>query len=275
MIIIYGTGSIGVFDPQDDRALPDANGDPRPDVLNARLNKSFEQLTRGIQGCRVLTFSYDDKYLAPPGGAPSPGLLAWNKKDAPWDTDTDTLATNLQRLMDSVAASVPNAKFDMVAYSAGGSVPTYWAARSTTTDAARARVHSITVIDGIVSGAGTLAEIACVLPGVRQHFWDGIGRLPCHFRGSDTTRLVVVQRWPAAVPLGTLRAQGDRVVWHEWAGLPGHTVAEDPELHADWFCNSLADLQMLDFWYCLLWKGHGTVLHDPNARAALERMISR
>jgi len=266
IIQVHGTMSTGAFDPQSalvrdlDPRQPDAT------VFASGKNEELRGLFKASADC-VITFSYDDVYLTRDGTS-TPGVYAWNKITSPWDRLPDELATNLQHLMD--AQQYRQATFDIVAYSAGGIVPTYWAARASTTDAQRARVHSIVVVDGVVSGARVDAfDFACAVRSLRSWRVPMLGRLPCQFRfDGEYTGAVRTSDWWTKIRFATVRADGDLIVWYDVAGLPGKAI--DPELHAQgcaWWEQPLYGVIQ-----CVL-RTHGSVLHLEDARKTTDEMI--
>lgn len=275
IILIHGTDSTGHFDPDDlVRGLdPDQ---PVSEVFDdEHRQKEFDlllQVDRLLEGGPVddclLTFSYDDRYLVE-GGAWRRGLNAWNRSTSPWNVRPDELADRLQALMDAYPDDVT---FDIVAYSAGGIVPTYWAARDETTNAQRARVHSIVVVDGIVWGVELdVFDWACVVWGLRQAEIGTMGKIPCQFRAtSPYTRAVRTTDWWTRIPLATIRARGDLIVWHRFAGLPGKTDV-DPAIVA--ILCALDEL-LAHPGKCVL-DTHGHVLGDQTAIATLPEVITR
>lgn len=273
IIQIHGTDSTGAFDPNDIvRNLDPAQPDPSIFAADASvLNLEFGDLVAGASAACLLTFSYDDVYLTQ-NGARRAGVNAWNLSTSPWNRQPDELADHLQRLMDSFPANVT---FDLIGYSAGGIVPTYWAARPQTTDAQRARVHSIIVVDGIVSGVDVgIVDFACLLPkSLRNVQIASYGRFPCQFRhdGPYTTTVRTTDWW-TKIPFATVRAKGDLIVWHRFAGLPGKTVVPigDPALRAK-FCPLLN--WFTDLGQCVL-DTHGSVLNDQGAIDTIAEMIA-
>lgn len=272
IIQIHGTDSTGAFAPLEIiRGLDPAQ--PDTDIFGIDyLNGEFKYLLDGAAAGCLLTFSYDDIYLAE-SGVSTPGIHAWNVSTSPWNRQPDELAGYLQRLMDAYPANVT---FDIVAYSAGGIVPTYWAAREQTTDEARKRVHSIIVVDGIVSGVDFAADLACLLPkSLRNAQINTYGRLPCQLGyGSSFTRTIRTTDWWTKIRLVTVRAKGDLIVWHRFAGLPGKTAA-DPALLAaycppgEWFTGEWFS----GFGNCVLLT-HGSVLENVDAIEAIGKTIA-
>lgn len=276
IIQIHGTKSSGQFDPNVAivQTLDPTNPDPSVFAPN-NSNNEFGILLTNAGQCRLLTFSYDDVYL-PRNGTARRGVYAWNQRTSPWNTMPDELADRLQALMDAVGVQDPTARFDLVAYSAGGIVPTYWAARPVTTDVARARVHSIIAIDAVVSGVDHwILDLACAIPAAAHHSYDAVGRPPCQFKvDSPYAHAIRTGDWWTKIPLATLRADGDLIVPYSTAGLPGRTV-EDPPLRArgcSWPWEWLTEWPPI--WGCMD-KSHGSVLRDPDARAAIDRMVAR
>jgi len=267
IILIHGTDSTGEFATLEIvRGLDPSR--PAPDIFGADyLNSEFKYLLDGAVDTCLLTFSYDDIYLAE-NGISKRGINAWNVSTSPWEREPDELADYLQQLMEVYP---PPITFDIIAYSAGGIVPTYWAAREQTTDAARRRVHSIIVIDGIVSGVDFAADLACLLPkSLRNAQISTYGRFPCQLgHGSPFTRTIRTTDWWTKIRLATVRAKGDLIVWHRFAGLPGKTAA-DPALLAaycppgEWFSG---------FVDCLLLT-HGSVLTNVEAIEAIAETIA-
>jgi len=257
VIQIHGTMSTGEFQPSDFvKNLDPANPDPR--IFDAERNDEFRRLIHVHAAC-VLTFSYDDIYLAR-NGTSTPGVYAWNKITSPWARKPDELAKNLWRLMD--APAYHGATFDIVAYSAGGIVPVYWAARDGTSDTERARVRSIDVLDGVVSGADwDWFDWACAhLPNaLRLAPVLDLGPVPCQFRRQgEFIPAVRTSNWYTKTSFSTERADGDRIVLYDVAGLPGKTVF-DPDLQAV----GCAWWQFA--WYGIprcIFKTHGSVLKD-------------
>lgn len=266
IITIYGTDSTGQFEPHDPiRALDPRNLD-RSMLTDAPLNDDFDELLGHDVGSCRLTFSYDDVYLDQNGV--SNGLNAWNVSQSVWNRKPDQLAGYLQKLIDFY----PSATFDIIAYSAGGIVPTYWAARAETTD--RSRVHSIIVVDGIVWGVDVGLDGICALPFKSIRNADfGYGKLACQlgYASPFTTAVRTTDRWRTTA-LATVRAKGDLIVWHRFAGLPGQTV-DDPSLRAtlcpfssDWFDVEKAGK-------CVM-QTHGSVLGDDAAARTVRHRIA-
>lgn len=274
VILIFGTGSTGQYDPNDPVVGAFDPLHPTPAIVQAALNVDYSKfLFKDAAGCRTLTLSWDDYYYAASGPG-TPGVNAWNRSTSAWNTTPDVVADHLQRLMDAY----PDVTFDIAAYSAGGAVPTFWAARTATTDAQRARVHSIVVLDGIVSGVDLwIADTVCGLPhSIRDVPVASFGRFPCHFRkDSPYTWAVRASDFWTRVKLFTLRAEGDRIVWHEWAGLPPEVVLpteQDPSIVAvgcasplDWIFDAGGPVKG-----CAI-KSHGSILLDQTARNSIER----
>jgi hypothetical protein len=267
IIRIYGTDSTGEFSPIELVRSLDPTQPPIEIFAGELQNPDFNALLTGAtEGC-VLTFSYDDIYLAE-NGAAQRGVNAWNHSTSPWNIKPDVLADRLQRLMNDYPESVT---FDLVAYSAGGVVPAYWAAREQTTDAARERVHSIVVVDGIVSGVDLeLSALACTIPGLQQAEIATYGRFPCQLNATSSfTTAVRTGDWWTKVRLATVRARGDLIVWHRFAGLHGRAV-RDPAIVAklcdpgDWL-GTLAE--------CVL-RTHGSVLGDGTAIETMAEVIA-
>lgn len=267
IIQIHGTDSTGEFATLEIvRGLDPTQPDPSVFGIDY-LNSEFKYLLDGAADDCLLTFSYDDIYLSE-NGAWKPGINAWNVSTSPWERQPDELAGYLQRLMDFYPANVT---FDIIAYSAGGIVPTYWAAREQTTDAARKRVRSIIVIDGIVSGVDFAADLACLLPkSLRNAQISTYGRFPCQLGyGGPFTRTIRTTDWWTKIRLATVRAKGDLIVWHRFAGLPGKTAA-DPALLAaycppgEWFSGFLD---------CILLT-HGSVLTNVEAIEVIGETIA-
>lgn len=276
IIKIHGTGSTGQFNPRTPGVALFHPQGPSADLAifadtERFRQEEFDELLEGFPKDCLLTFSYDDLYLS----ADIRGVNAWNWVTSPWDHDPDVLADHLQRLIDSY----PGTTFDIVAYSAGGIVPTYWAARPTTTDAQRQRVRWIIAVDAIVSGADALAlDIACLLPAewaFRRWHIGSFGRIPCQFsyRG-PFTKIVRGSAWtsPASsgLRLATLRADGDLIVQWSYAGLPDR-ASSDPPLVAE----QCALSQLFDGPGPLgcVFLTHESVLRDGNARTALLNAI--
>ena len=264
IIQIHGTGSTGSFQPG--AAIVNQLDPQRPDVavFGAERNLELGRFFKLAADC-VLTFSYDDVYLTN-GGTRKAGVDAWNNVTSPWDRQPDELADRLQSLMDAYR----DAKFDIVAYSAGGIIPTYWAARDRTSDAQRARVRSIVVVDGVVSGVDMgLFDLACATPLRNAHLGD-FGRTPCQFRfDAEFTTAVRTSDWWKKIAFATVRADGDWIVWYDVAGLPGKTVL-DPELRAEgcaWW-----ELVTKGILRCVL-RTHGSVLRLDGARDAIGQII--
>jgi hypothetical protein len=271
LIQIYGTDSTGVFKPTDEVRALDPN---RPGPIffgpDQPLNSDFDDLRPRLSGDCVLTFSYDDIYLTE-DGVVRPGVNAWNVSTSPWNRKPEILADYLQRLMDAYPRDV---KFDIIAYSAGGIVPTYWAVRDRTTDEQRRRVNSISVADGIVSGVNVLADFVCDtvfnVRSFRNFQIASFGRFPCQFAfGRPFTTAVRESGSWGHVNLTTVRARGDRIVWYEWAGLPGKALHDFTIRAADcsfWDAVTSVGQCMLD--------SHGTVLKDLGAKGAISQAVA-
>jgi hypothetical protein len=268
LIQIYGTKSTGVFTPTDQILALDPNR-PDPSIFGQPLNPDFNDLRPRLSGDCVLTFSYDDIYLTE-DGVVRPGVNAWNVATSPWNRKPDILADYLQRLMDAYPRNV---KFDIIAYSAGGIVPTYWAVRDRTTDEQRGRVNSINVADGIVSGVNVLADFLCDtvfnVRSFRNFQIASFGRFPCQFAyGRPFTTVVRESGSWGHVNLTTVRARGDRIVWYEWAGLPGKS--RDFTIRAQ-------DCSVWDAVTSVgqcIFDSHGTVLHDVGASGAISQAVA-
>jgi hypothetical protein len=269
VIQIHGTMSTGWFQPGP-RIVNDLDPDhPDVGIFDVSVGSNDElQYLFGVAADCVLTFSFDDTYLTR-NGTQKKGVYAWNAITSPWARQPDELANALQSLMNAY----PNSTFDIVAYSAGGIVPTYWAVRDGTSDDQRAHVRSIDVLDGVVSGTDVgLLDLACLLPrSLRSAPIFDLGPLPCQFRfdGEFTRAIRDSLRWNNS-RLATVRARGDLVVWYDVAGLPGRAVW-DEDLRAvgcAWW-----EVPHYGIPGCIL-KTHGSVLNDlEGARHAIDYMI--
>ncbi|HET8567762.1 MAG TPA: hypothetical protein VFM93_02105 [Candidatus Limnocylindria bacterium] len=264
---IHGTMSTGVFHPASAVVKGLNWRRPDPAVFDAELNRELSHLIDDDAQC-VLTFSFDDHYLARQG-SPVRGVNAWNRITSPWDQQPERLADFLQRLLDDHQEHT----FDIVAYSAGGIVPTYWAARERTTDRQRAQVNSLTVVDGVVSGPDLgIFDWGCANLPRSLRRWGDLGTLPCQFRyGGRYTTTVRTTDWYTKVAFATVRAEGDLIVWYDVAGLPGKAVL-DPDIRAracaPW------ELPVYGAVQCVF-RSHGSVLRDDiAARTIAEMMLS-
>src|SRR5438445_9182241 len=128
LVRIYGTHSSGDFEvPWAPRVLDLDPPRPPADLAQAIRNHSFDSLLGAVRGCPTLTFSYDETYLPAPESRP--GVNAWNNSASPWNSDPERLADALDDMLKTVHDADHRVTFDIVSYSAGGIVPTYWAAR--------------------------------------------------------------------------------------------------------------------------------------------------
>ncbi len=229
IVRIFGTGSTGEFEP----TLPGvADIDPQhpPQDIIAKRNTGFDHLLSGLHGCTIRTYSYDDTYLALEGPAPR-GVNAWNDQESPWNRTPDVLAGYLQNLLDDELRGHPEKSVVIIGYSAGGIVPTYWAARATPDQLSQ--VRAIIAVDGVVSGYALLDAKKC-LGNWRQieiFPFKRLGHVPCQFAGnSEYVRAVTTTPWTQGIPFATIRANGDLVVPYEVAGLWNAVLVDDPNI---------------------------------------------
>lgn len=277
IVRVFGTHSAGDFEPGYSLNISDLNP-PRPplDVASAVRNTSFNTLLNPIHDCPTITFSYDDRYL--PDNAPVRGVDAWNDSASPWNGDPKHLEMAFDQLLRSVRRANDHATFDVVAYSAGGIVPAYWAARGL--DEERIGwIHSIIAVDAVVGGFDAFDVASCEgqLRPIRIFPWLQFGRFPCQFASdSEFMKAVASGTWTDRIPIATIRAQGDLIVWYDAAGLrPGaagpRTISDVPGIHVpscDWTEIRTSGLRCLS-----PTRSHGYVLVNGRAIDELTRIV--
>lgn len=266
VIQVHGTRSMGEFFPGDPRVRAHVPFTPDDDlVVHGGRNGELAFLIGTLPEAPpcVLTFSYDNEYI-PVNGNAIAGVNAWNDSRSPWERQPDRLADQLQLLMDAY----PGRTFDIVAYSAGGIVPTYWAARPQTRPDQRARVHSITSVDGVVNGYDIGAfNFLCAIGLASLHPpIPEFGPPPCQFR-RDAEFVKTIRERALAVPYSNARAKGDLIVPWEVAGLEGRAL-RDPHFRAE----GCSGYEWLDLIGCAM-QSHNSVLEQEAARDVITFMF--
>ena len=239
-------------------------------IFTTDVGSAFDYVRHLLHECDVLEFSYDGTYGA------GPGRKATYADGTPTQ-DPDTSASALQHLIDAY----PNDEFDLVGYSMGGFIATYWvAARATPADLRR--IHSVVTVDSPLKGHALLAPweqwVVDTVPAA-----GALGRLPVVLgRESDAVRLVGSETTRKANVV-TVRSRHDKVVsddsatldgvWHDEHFDGGYgTCGWQPYMDLWW---SLPGW-MIDHkyrWQCLL-ESHGVPLTAPQTALAIRKAIT-